>query len=74
MTEGYSVNGHYIRHLRLQKRMTQQKLAQVAGLSVTQISRIEKGHHTARFSTVEAIAEALNQDPDDLFELTLMTA
>lgn len=65
---GYRVNGEKIRALRVRRRLTQQKLAVASGLSVTQVSRIEQGVHTPRFSTIEKLAEALGIDADDLID------
>lgn len=74
MQNGHQVNGEKIRQLRYRKRFTQQKLAQEAGLSVTQVSRIEKGVHTPRFSTIDRLAEALGVDPDELVSYAPLVA
>lgn len=66
--DGYTVNGGKIRGLRIRRRLTQQKLAMAAGLSLTQVSRIETGVHRPRFSTLEALAGALGVDADDLID------
>jgi transcriptional regulator with XRE-family HTH domain len=47
--------------------LTQDQLAQAAGLSVDMISRIEAGATGARFPTIEKLAEALRVDPAELF-------
>ena len=47
--------------------MTQQVLADLAGLSPTMIVRIEGGSSGARFPNIEKIAQALEVDPGDLF-------
>jgi DNA-binding Xre family transcriptional regulator len=68
MGPGYEVDKRKLKGLRLRRRLTQQKLAELAGLSVTQVSRIEQGVHTPRFSTLEKLADALGIDADDLID------
>ncbi len=72
--DGYSVDGKKIKELRLKKRWTQQTLAHEAKISITQVNRVERNVNTARFSTVERLAEALGVDPDELIEFTLLSA
>jgi transcriptional regulator with XRE-family HTH domain len=72
--DDYTVRGEKIRGLRIRKRLTQQRLAQAAGLSLTQVSRIETGAHRPRFSTLEALAEALGVDADDLIDYAPLVA
>lgn len=47
--------------------MTQDGLAQAAGLSVDMVSRLEAGATGARFHTIAKLAEALRVDPAELF-------
>lgn len=68
MDPGYKVDGRQLKGLRLRRRLTQQKLAEAAGLSVAQVSRIEQGIHTPRFSTLDKLADALRVDVDDLID------
>lgn len=72
--EDYRVDPQKIRHLRLRRRLTQQKLAEATGLSLTQVSRIEHGVHRPRFSTVEKLAGALGVDPDELIDYAPLVA
>jgi transcriptional regulator with XRE-family HTH domain len=71
---GYTVSGEKIKGLRIRRRLTQQKLAERAGLSLTQVSRIETGVHRPRFSTLEALAEALGVDADELIDYAPLVA
>ena len=48
--------------LRTQKGMTQQQIAESAGLQRNHISRIEKGRYSVGFDTLQAIADALDAD------------
>lgn len=48
--------------LRTQKGMTQQQIAESAGLQRNHISRIEQGRYSVGFDTLQAIAEALDAD------------
>ena len=63
--QGHSVNANKLRYYRLRRRMTQQQLAAQSALSLTQISRIEKGIHVPRFSTIERLARALDVQPEE---------
>ncbi|MEC5293834.1 helix-turn-helix transcriptional regulator [Aurantimonas sp. C2-3-R2] len=47
--------------------ITQEALAERAGLSVDMISKIETGASGARFPAIERLAQALNVDPAQLF-------
>ena len=46
--------------------LTQVELAQRSGVAEVTINRIENGRHSARFSTVRKLAEALDVTPGDL--------
>lgn len=46
---------------------TQQRLAELTGMSPDMISRIETGGTGLRFPTIEKLAEALQIDPAQLF-------
>ncbi len=48
--------------LRTQKGMTQQQIAESAGLQRNHISRIEQGRYSVGFDTLQAIADALDAD------------
>lgn len=47
--------------------LTQEALAEAAGLSVDMISKIEVGATGARFPSIERLAKAVDVDPADLF-------
>ena len=50
--------------LRKLKGMTQEQLAQAAGLQRTHLGRIEAGKYNVAFTTIQAIAEALGMTVD----------
>ena len=57
---------HGLRQIREARGLTQEQLAQQAGLNNTTISRIETYSHTPTITTVTAIAEALDMSVADL--------
>jgi transcriptional regulator with XRE-family HTH domain len=57
---------HGLKQIREARGLTQQELAQRAGLNNTTISRIETYSHTPTITTVRAIAEALDMAVADL--------
>lgn len=52
--------GVHIKQLRLEKKMSQERLAFTSNVSLSQISRIELGKHNTTFSTLLSICSALN--------------
>jgi len=52
--------GKAIRQLREERGMTQEALAQEAGITVGHMSMIERGHSNPTWATVKAIASALS--------------
>jgi transcriptional regulator with XRE-family HTH domain len=52
---------------RRRRGLTQEQLAEAAGLSVDMISKIEVGATGARFPSIERLAEAVQVDPAELF-------
>ena len=52
---------------RRRRGMTQEELAEAAGLSVDMISKIEVGATGARFPSIERLAQAVQVDPAELF-------
>ncbi len=55
-----------LRDIREQKFLTQEELAQKAGLVVVTINRIEKGRQKPRFKTIRKLAEALEVEPREI--------
>ena len=55
-----------LKRIRESRYLTQQMLANRAGLSIVTIARLEGGHTDARFSTLHKLARALKVKPDDL--------
>ena len=56
--------GQRVRALRTQARLTQQELADRAGLQRTHISRIEDGAFGSQVETIQQVAEALGMTVD----------
>jgi transcriptional regulator with XRE-family HTH domain len=59
--------GAKIKLLRTLNKLTQTQLAKKAGVSVSNLSRIEKGRANPRFLTLSEISKALNVDIANLF-------
>jgi len=59
--------GRNIRKLRLQKKLTQEKLARLSGISLNTLTKIESGFaKTPNIKTVVKISKALNVSLDKL--------
>ncbi len=52
-----------LRALRVQKKFSQEKLAQKAGISLSYVSMLERGVRTPPLDTMEALAKALGVPP-----------
>lgn len=61
--------GAAIRALRSNKGMTQEALAQGAGVTVAHLSAIERGHANPTWGTVSNIADALNSSMGEIGKL-----
>lgn len=61
--------GKAIRQLREKRGMTQEALAQEAGITVGHMSMIERGHSNPTWATVKAITVALDVSMVDLAKL-----
>jgi transcriptional regulator with XRE-family HTH domain len=59
--------GRNVRRLRLDRDLTQEALANLAGLHPTRISFVETGSREVRLDTIIRIAYALDVEPGDLF-------
>lgn len=57
-----------IRRIRVAKKLSQVKLAEVAGLSKPEIQKLERAKNKPRMRTVQAIAKALDVKLQDLFQ------
>lgn len=63
----YQAKGRALKSYRQRAKLTLKELALKAGVSYTQISRIENGtSKSPRWDTLERLAEALSRDVDDL--------
>ena len=60
--------GKRVRELRVARGLSQELLAERAGLSVPTLSRIERGSHDAAVDKIVAIMNALGVRADSLFE------
>ncbi len=52
-----------LRAMRVQKKLSQETLAQKAGISVSYVSMLERGRRTPPLGTMEALAKALGVSP-----------
>ncbi len=70
MTRGESVNKSTLKELRQRKRMTQEELANLTGISIRTIARYEKDVavlRRAKYEKLKLIAETLSVRVDDIF-------
>lgn len=63
--------GRNLRRLRENRNLSQEALAFEAELSISQISRIERGIVNTSLSHIVSIANALGVEPKDLLDLNL---
>ncbi len=61
------VIGENIRNIRLKKGITQSDLANLSGIRLNQISKIERGESDPKSSTIIKIAKALECDMNSIF-------
>ena len=59
--------GRHLRQVRLQRRMSQERFAEVLDISVDFLSLIERGRNAPSFETLERIAKRLRVSVADLF-------
>jgi transcriptional regulator with XRE-family HTH domain len=59
--------GRLVKAHRVRLGLTQEALAERAGISTDMVSKIEGGNSGARFGVITHIAEALGVDPAELF-------
>jgi len=63
--------GDHLRKVRKEKRLSQEELAHKAGLTLSQVGRIERGVINTSISTVYTLAEALEIKPKELFSFDM---
>ena len=62
--------GRRLRQLRRQKDLTQEQLADAAGISVDMLSNIERGVNAPSFETLAKLAATLGMEVEALFHFT----
>jgi DNA-binding XRE family transcriptional regulator len=62
-----STFGKRVRQLRLRKKLSQERLADLAGLHVTFVGAIERGRRNLSLVTIVKLAKALKVKPGALF-------
>ena len=60
--------GSRIQEIRKSKKITQEKLAEMIGLDIPNISNIERGKRFVSSTTLEKIIDALDVDAKELFD------
>ena len=65
---GRRVFGERIRALRQNRGLSQERLAEMAGVHRTYLSSLERGERNVSLDNIYAIAEALGVSPAELFE------
>jgi transcriptional regulator with XRE-family HTH domain len=60
--------GERVRKERLKQKLTQEKLAEIAGLHRTYIGMIERGEKNITLTNIEKIAKALDITIEDIFQ------
>ena len=68
MSELAKILGQRIRNYRTEKKLSQERLAELAGCHHTYIGQIERGEKNATIESIEKIASALNVSLSKLFE------
>ena len=64
-----SLFGQRVQELREERGLTQEQLAEAAGLSVEYVSKIERGLASPSFSVIARLIEVLEGSPHELFQL-----
>lgn len=67
MSEIKSLLGKRIRELRLKRKYTQEKLAEMAGIEIPSLSNIENGKNYPNQETLQKISEGLQVRPYELY-------
>lgn len=61
--------GKKLRQLRLNKHLSQEKLAEITGLDRTYVSGLERGKRNPSYLIVKRLSQALNINEQELFNL-----
>jgi transcriptional regulator with XRE-family HTH domain len=61
--------GEVIRAERKSRNLSQERLADLAGLDRTQVQRLERGLYNPKLETIERLARALQKFPSELIAL-----
>ena len=59
--------GKRIKEIRVEKKITQQELADLCGIEPSNMSRLEAGRANATLSTIEIVSKNLGVEPFELF-------
>ncbi len=62
----FSILGANVRNLRLKRKLTQEKLAEICDLHRTYVGAIERGDRNVSLKNIVIIADALNVEPAEL--------
>lgn len=65
--------GKNLRKIRLERKLTQEELANRADIEISQVSRIERGIINTSISQVYQIAKAMEIHPKELFDFEYIT-
>jgi len=68
MEEIYNVVGRRIKEIRAKLGITQEKLAELTGLSVAFIGQIERGQNRASLATIQKVADSMQIKVSELFK------
>ncbi|OQY87684.1 MAG: transcriptional regulator [Anaerolineae bacterium UTCFX1] len=60
--------GQKVRKLRIEQGLSQEKLAELAGIHRTYISSLELGKRNVSLVNIQALAKALRVSPDELLK------
>ena len=60
--------GERLRILREERKLSQRKLAEIAGIKYSQIGRIERGEQNTSLSSIYILAKALEITPSDFLD------
>jgi transcriptional regulator with XRE-family HTH domain len=63
--------GAHLRAIRIEKQISQEKLAELAGIDRTYISSMERGKRNVSLINIFKIAHALNLSPKFLLDFTI---